>query len=197
MKRIITSIALWFAVAAPNAWAESAPDVWASYLDYAYVYSSADPAALQERLAQYGSEAGIEFDDYLHERHTLGLDDTDIGAIRRHAIALLLDYLSRGEPASLDASVDTRFLGAKTAAENHAEKLERKNVEIEVALGSSSRAPARAEASPASGPAGAPVGRPCPASCGRHGRLEPRSFTCGRVPHQVRRAGSRPCRGVL
>ncbi|MGI9590476.1 MAG: hypothetical protein ACR2P8_03830 [Myxococcota bacterium] len=107
MKRIVTCIALWFALATPSAWAESGADVWASYLDYAYVYSSAEPQALQERLAQYGKEAGIEFDAYLREQRIKPLDETDVAGIRRHAIALLLDYLSRGEPTSLDASVDT------------------------------------------------------------------------------------------
>ena len=107
MTRIITTIALWVVLAAPSAWAEDDADVWASYLDYAYVYSSAEPQALQERLAQYGREAGIEFDDYLHERGSIPLDETDTPAIRRQAIALLLDYLARGEPQSLEASVRT------------------------------------------------------------------------------------------
>jgi hypothetical protein len=43
-----------------NAGTES--PVWSGYLDYAYVYSSADSKALSERLAGYGSEAGVSLD---------------------------------------------------------------------------------------------------------------------------------------
>ncbi len=106
-NRLIPLIALWFAVAAPNAGAENPEDVWDSYLDYAYVYSSAEPDALKERLAQYGSEAGIDFDEWLRERRSIPIDETDAPAIRRFAVALLLDYLARGEPNSLERSVDT------------------------------------------------------------------------------------------
>ena len=34
------------------------PDSWTDYLDYAYVYSSAEAAPLRTRLAQYGEATG-------------------------------------------------------------------------------------------------------------------------------------------
>lgn len=107
MKLSITCIALLLAAGALPARAENAADVWASYLDYAYVYSSAEPEALSQRLAQYGQEAGMSFEDYLAERRAVEIDESDAPAVRRFAIALLLDYLARGEPASLDESVET------------------------------------------------------------------------------------------
>ncbi|MGH0030113.1 MAG: hypothetical protein ACQGVC_10010 [Myxococcota bacterium] len=89
--------------------APSAADSWPAYLDYAYVYSSAEPDALRARLAQYGNDAGIQLRDYAAKEFGPGalVDDEDETRIRRAAIAQLLIYLSTGEPEALDESVDT------------------------------------------------------------------------------------------
>lgn len=108
MKRWIARAALaacTLSMAAP-ALAES----WPSYLDYAYVYSSADPAALRARLEEYGKEAGIPLEDFTAKQYGPGAlesDDTDELTIRRAAIAHLLLYLASGDPESLEESVDT------------------------------------------------------------------------------------------
>ena len=57
------SLLLWIA-ASPSRAAES--EKWSGYLDYAYVYCSAEPDALRKRLAEYGSEAGIKLEDYVN-----------------------------------------------------------------------------------------------------------------------------------
>ena len=92
-------------VIAPAAGAKD--DVWRGYLDYAYVYSSADPAALQQRLDDYGREAGIRLTDYT-VKHLGGLESSehDEARIRRAAIAHLIQYLASGEPDTLTRSVD-------------------------------------------------------------------------------------------
>lgn len=81
---------------------------WPAYLDYAYVYSSAEPDALRLRLAEYGREAGIALPDYTAKEFGPGAlaDDQDEVRIRRAAIAQLLIYLSSGDPEPLEASVD-------------------------------------------------------------------------------------------
>lgn len=85
--------------------ASAAPksDAWASYLDYAYIYSSAEDAALRARLDRYAQEAGRTLDQYLAER----LEGGNLGEAekRRRAIAHLLAYLESGDTARLDASV--------------------------------------------------------------------------------------------
>jgi hypothetical protein len=95
-------------LAVPSARADGAAETWASYLDYAYVYSSADPDALAARLADYGRAAGSSLSDHIAEHYGAGTaprDDTDEAAVRREAIAWLLDHLARGEPTSLEKSV--------------------------------------------------------------------------------------------
>ncbi len=82
--------------------------VWSGYLDYAYVYSSADSKALAERLTGYGNEAGISLDRYVTDYfetlapHESGDEET---LVRRKAIAYLLLHLSKGSPDSLESSV--------------------------------------------------------------------------------------------
>jgi hypothetical protein len=93
---------LWAASAAADALEDSA---WAGYLDYAYVYTSAEPTALRARLDQYGHDAGMRFEEYL-ARITAAQDGLDETGIRRAAIAHLIHYLATGEPDSLDAAVD-------------------------------------------------------------------------------------------
>jgi hypothetical protein len=112
MKRA-APLALLCAVAAGAAGAEDSP--WSGYLDYAYVYSSAEPEVLRARLDQYGGEAGIRLEDYVVKRFGAGAaqkDALDEAALRRAGIAHLLLYLASGEPDALDASVDSiRQLG--------------------------------------------------------------------------------------
>jgi hypothetical protein len=87
----------------------AAADSWPAYLDYAYVYSSADPPALRARLAEYGREAGIPLADYAAVEFGPGAltDDEDETRVRRAAIAQLLIHLATGEPEALEQSVDT------------------------------------------------------------------------------------------
>jgi hypothetical protein len=91
--------------AATRSASTTASPVWSSYLDYAYVYTSADPAALRARLAEYGKEAGIPLRRYIDEYfETLAPLEphSDEGETRRKAIAYLLDYLASGRPEALE-----------------------------------------------------------------------------------------------
>ena len=94
-------------LAAPPA--RAAESAWPGYLDYAYVYCSAEPDALRARLAQYGSEAGIKLEDYvsvsLGDSAAKAAPDPDV-VVRRAAIARLLLYLASGDASQLDKSVD-------------------------------------------------------------------------------------------
>jgi len=105
--------------------AQNGADVWASYLDWAYVYSSADSEALSKRLAEYGREAGMSLESFIAEHYGGARvhDDAppDEAAVRREAVAYLLDYLARGEPDSLERSVKTirELEGRLGRHENH------------------------------------------------------------------------------
>ena len=88
---------------------------WNAYLDYAYVYSSADSQALKERLAEYAAEAGIPLRRYIEEyfetlaplelaEEQVAIDETET---RRKAVAYLLDYLATGRVESLDQASTT------------------------------------------------------------------------------------------
>ena len=61
-------------VGAPGV-ARAAEDLWPAYLDYAYVYSSADSAALRARIAQYGKEAGVSLDKYAEREFAVDADE--------------------------------------------------------------------------------------------------------------------------
>ena len=92
-------------------------DVWDGYLDYAYVYSSADAETLEERRGQYGEEAGMTLAEYVSiqtQAGRLSLDDLDGAARRRVAIAHLLRYLVEREPRALERAVE-----AVAPFENH------------------------------------------------------------------------------
>ncbi|MDJ0867639.1 MAG: hypothetical protein QNK03_16165 [Myxococcota bacterium] len=123
----VTSLRMGFGlcVALALAWpaaAEQQADVWAGYLDYAYVYSSAEAAPLRKRLAEYGKEAGRPLREYVvRSFDSVPLDGelADEVTTRRRAIAHLLEYLSRGDPASLEKSVE-----AVHALEGHLERHE-------------------------------------------------------------------------
>ncbi len=85
----------------------SASPTWSSYLDYAYVYVSADAPALQARLKEYASEAGIPLRRYIEEYfETLAPLEahSDEAETRRKAVAYLLDYLATRRPESLETA---------------------------------------------------------------------------------------------
>jgi hypothetical protein len=92
-------------------------DPWAGYLDFAYVYSSAEPPALRARLAGYAREAGRSLPSYLRE--DLGtfasLSESDAETVaRRRAVAELLLYLAEGDTAALERSAEAaRALGPR------------------------------------------------------------------------------------
>lgn len=94
---------------AGTASANSAHASWDDYLDFAYVFSSADASQLATRLDGYAAEIGLPLDAYvkrtLEDREAKGGEDSS--NTRRRAIAQLLQYLSTREPAHLDKSVDT------------------------------------------------------------------------------------------
>jgi hypothetical protein len=80
------------------------PARWEGYLDYAYVYSSADPAALRARIADYGRDAGLTLEEYLAELpRAMGEGEA---STRRQAIGYLLLYLAERNVALLEQSVD-------------------------------------------------------------------------------------------
>ncbi len=112
MRKIALMMGIGVALLAGRAEAESAAEVWASYLDYAYVYSSAEPAELTARLDGYGKEAGVSLRDFIVEHYEAAIreenqKDTDESAVRREAVAYLLDSLARSEPESLEQAVVT------------------------------------------------------------------------------------------
>ena len=54
-------------LASSTAIADAGTNPWPGYLDYAYVYSSAEPADLRVRLAEYARESGVTLHDYAAE----------------------------------------------------------------------------------------------------------------------------------
>ncbi len=120
-------ISTWLAVlpALSLVWAGPAnaedSERWNDYLDFAYVYSSADADALRARLDQYGSEAGASLADFILERYEVGeIDRHDHTAVRRKAIAYLLQYLANRDIEALEESVDAieAFKGHRGRYEN-------------------------------------------------------------------------------
>ena len=98
------------ALLARAAGAETESQVWSGYLDYAYVYSSADSKSLGDRLAGYGKEAGKPLDRYLADYLNTTTETEGVDAenqIRRKAIAELLIYLWKGSTDSLEQSAKT------------------------------------------------------------------------------------------
>ncbi len=81
-----------------------AENPWGGYLDYAYVYSSAQPEALRGRLDEYGAQAGMTLEAYVTQEFE-ARRDLDEHALRRKAIAYLLVYLASGDSNPLDISV--------------------------------------------------------------------------------------------
>ncbi len=82
---------------------------WDDYLDFAYIFSSADAQSLAARMAGYEREVGLPLDAYIKR----SLEDRDAKhgedatQTRRRAIAQFLQYLATREPAHLENSVDT------------------------------------------------------------------------------------------
>jgi hypothetical protein len=117
MKAWITA-ACAVVLLASTAQASTESPTWTAYLDYAYVYSSADADALRARLKGYGEEAGVSLDRYISEYfETLARfesEDEDEASTRRKAVAYLLSYLASNDPESLERSVVAiRELGAR------------------------------------------------------------------------------------
>ena len=114
MKCTFVAIFVCFVLVPASPVRAANPEAWASYLDFAYVYSSADSKELRDRLAGYGREAGMSLNDYVASR--IGAreqaEELQETAIRRRAIAYLLLYLADGKPGALEASADAaRELG--------------------------------------------------------------------------------------
>ena len=109
-------------VSAPiSSYAGTDSSVWNSYLDYAYVYVSADEESLRTRLDQYGAEAGISLDrygaEYVETLAPLEEDEAE-ASTRRQAIAYLLQYLASGRPEVLERSI-TEINRLDTRLERH------------------------------------------------------------------------------
>lgn len=88
------------ALAAPS----RASETWSAYLDYAFVYSSAEPKALRERLEGYARETGMTLEEFRSDRRQEGADPGEAER-RRLAVAHLLDYLTTGSAESLTSAV--------------------------------------------------------------------------------------------
>jgi hypothetical protein len=93
---------------ATGASAGSDADPWAGYLDYAYIYASAEPEPLGARLEEYARDAGIPLAQVLAQSAASsgaaqeGFDETKL---RRRAVGHLLQYLAGGHAGDLEASV--------------------------------------------------------------------------------------------
>lgn len=106
LQPLLLSLAIQLFVVAPALAADSS--LWVDYLDYAYIYSSADAETLSERLDGYGEQAGITLDDYVLEKFEYGdAEALDEAGVRHKATAYLLQYLKNRDLDALDKSVDT------------------------------------------------------------------------------------------
>ena len=116
-QRIARVLLTLLCLAAPAAAQEALS--WDQYLDYAYVYSSADQPVLRARLDQYAQELGVPLDRHIAQRlmpvaSQNGPEPEE--RVRRRAIAHLLLHLANGSPKSLDESVEAaRALGPHLA----------------------------------------------------------------------------------
>ncbi len=112
MTRTAIGVGLALALLARTAGAGTESQVWSGYLDYAYVYSSADSKSLADRLKSYGDEAGISLERYVNDYFgtlaPIELEGNDAeNQTRRKAIAYLLLYLQNGSLDSLEQSAKT------------------------------------------------------------------------------------------
>ncbi|MFO0691383.1 MAG: hypothetical protein U0900_21980 [Myxococcota bacterium] len=109
MARLLVGLAFLLAAQWTGGAGGAAAATWDDYLDFAYIYSSADADSLATRIKGYEREVGLPLDAYV--KRTLEDRDAKNGEdstqTRRRAIALLLQYLATREPAHLEDSVDT------------------------------------------------------------------------------------------
>ena len=106
----VVGIAIAMALVGGRVEAGTESPEWSAYLDYAYVYSSAEPELLRKRLQEYAEEAGTPLDRYISEyfETLVPLEGEDDEAqTRRRAIAYLVHYFASGDTISLDRSVET------------------------------------------------------------------------------------------
>ncbi len=109
LARLALGFALVLAAGALGGATTARSATWDDYLDYAYIYSSADAQSLAARIAGYEREVGLSLDAYVKR----SLEDRgakngeDLAQTRRRAIAQFLQYLAAREPAHLENSVDT------------------------------------------------------------------------------------------
>ena len=111
IKKINTAwMCFCLVMAASPAIAWSGSEIWDGYLDYAYVYSSADSKTLSQRLSSYGEDAGSTLDQYIMESFETAPDTANPlldPQAQRKAVAYFLEYLAKRDPAALDTSVET------------------------------------------------------------------------------------------
>jgi len=108
MKTLIARLSLALLLLAGPAAAQEEVS-WDQYLDYAYVFSSADSGALKARLDQYARDAGAPLDKHIAQRlmplaSQNGPEPEE--RVRRRAIAHLLLYLQNGSGDELEQSVE-------------------------------------------------------------------------------------------
>ncbi len=106
-KPSILAVFLFLFAGWPAASQEAAS--WDAYLDYAYVFSSAEPAMLRARLEEYAREVGAPLDAHVSRRllpiaAQNGPEDEQ--RTRRRAVAHLLLHLADGSRDSLAKSVE-------------------------------------------------------------------------------------------
>ncbi|MBK7949434.1 MAG: hypothetical protein IPK00_12015 [Deltaproteobacteria bacterium] len=109
MTRILVGVAFFLAAQWTGGATKALAATWDDYLDFAYIYSSADAESLSARIKGYEREVGLPLDAYvkrtLEDRGAKNGEDST--QTRRRAIAELLQYLATREPAHLERSVDT------------------------------------------------------------------------------------------
>jgi hypothetical protein len=108
MKTLLARLTLVLLLLGGPAAAQDAVS-WDTYLDYAYVFSSAEQGTLRARLEQYGGEVGAPLDTHIAQRlmplaSQNGPEPEE--RVRRRAIAHLLLYLADGKAESLAKSVE-------------------------------------------------------------------------------------------
>ncbi len=107
-RTTLLSLTLLVSISIAGSTARAAdPSRWIDYLDFAYIYSSADAETLVDRFNGYGQEAGMSLEDFILDQYEIPrdqpLDDT---ALRRKAVAYFLQYLSNRDLEALGQSVE-------------------------------------------------------------------------------------------
>jgi hypothetical protein len=109
MKTTLACLALLVSLLAGRPAAAQEALGWDAYLDYAFVFSSAEAKALRARLEQYAREIGAPLDRHLAQRlmpvaKQNGPEPEE--RARRRAVAHLLAYLASGDSDALEQSVE-------------------------------------------------------------------------------------------